>query len=96
LFLSRSLVERRLQQLTAKLNLDYERALAWSFAQAVLSAIWKIEDGLTLDPTDPILKIGKYHSTAVAEPLLILNRANRPASVSKGRGELWRKQTQLS
>jgi streptomycin 6-kinase len=57
LFLSRSIVERRLNQLTAKLNLNYERALAWSFAQAVLSAIWKIEDGSTVNPTDQSLSL---------------------------------------
>jgi len=38
LFLSSSTTERRLKQFTNKLNLDYERALGWTFAQAVLSA----------------------------------------------------------
>lgn len=65
LFLSHSIVERRLQQLTAQLNLDYERALAWSFAQAVLSAIWKIEDGFTVTPTDQSLSLAN-----IIRPLL--------------------------
>jgi streptomycin 6-kinase len=59
LFLSRSTIARRLKQLTKKLNLDYERALAWSFAQAVLSAIWSIEDGFALYPTDPVLRLAE-------------------------------------
>ena len=57
LFLSRSTIARRLKQLTKKLDLDFERALAWSFAQAVLSAIWSIEDGFAVYPTDPVLRL---------------------------------------
>ena len=57
LFLSRATIERRLSQLTNKLNLDYQRALGWAFAQAVLSAIWSIEDGFAVDATDPALRL---------------------------------------
>ena len=59
LFLSRSTVERRLKQFTSKLNLDYERGLAWGFAQAVLSAIWEIEDGFAVDETNPALRLAE-------------------------------------
>jgi streptomycin 6-kinase len=45
LFLSRRVIERRLKQFVTILNIDYERTLAWAFAQAVLSAIWQVEDG---------------------------------------------------
>ena len=45
LFSSRAVVERRLRILTDALQLDYRRPLEWSFAQAVLSAIWDVEDG---------------------------------------------------
>ena len=45
LFTNRATIERRLQILTSSLPLNYERALRWSFAQAVLSAIWDVEDG---------------------------------------------------
>jgi streptomycin 6-kinase len=55
--LSRSTIERRLKQFTSKLHLDYERALAWGFAQAVLSAIWDIEDGFVVDATHPSLRL---------------------------------------
>jgi streptomycin 6-kinase len=55
--LSRSTIERRLKQFTSRLHLDYERALAWGFAQAVLSAIWDIEDGFVVDATHPSLRL---------------------------------------
>jgi streptomycin 6-kinase len=44
-------IKRRLETLTTGLQLDYSRALRWSYAQSVLSAIWDIEDHhfLTLD-----------------------------------------------
>jgi len=59
LFLSRSTIERRLKQFTSKLNLDFERALAWAFAQAVLSAIWTIEDGFVVEATNPSLRLAE-------------------------------------
>jgi streptomycin 6-kinase len=65
LFLSRPTIERRLEQFTARLDLDYERALAWGFAQTVLSAIWSIEDGLTVDATNSALRL-----TEVIRPML--------------------------
>jgi streptomycin 6-kinase len=57
LSLSRATIERRLEQFTSKLHLDYERALAWGFAQAVLSAIWDIEDGFVVDATHASLRL---------------------------------------
>ena len=40
-----AIISHRLGTLTDLLHLDHSRALNWSFAQAVLSAIWNIEDG---------------------------------------------------
>lgn len=37
-------IERRASQLASKLTLDLSRVVKWTFAQAVLSAIWSIED----------------------------------------------------
>jgi streptomycin 6-kinase len=65
LFLSRLTIERRLKQLVDRLNLDFERSLAWGFAQAVLSAIWTIEDGFTVDPTNSSLRLA-----AIIRPML--------------------------
>jgi streptomycin 6-kinase len=38
-------IERRLERFGLALGLDTSRARGWCFAQAVLSAIWSIEDG---------------------------------------------------
>ena len=38
-------IEHRLKGLVTSLEIDYQRTVEWSFAQAVLSAIWQIEDG---------------------------------------------------
>ena len=57
LFASESTIERRLELFVSKLNLDFRRALAWGFAQAVLSAIWSVEDGFTVDPRNPSLML---------------------------------------
>lgn len=59
LFLSRPIIERRLEQLTTRLAIDYERTLQWTFAQAVLSAIWSIEDGFAVDAAHPVLKVAE-------------------------------------
>lgn len=58
-FLSPLMIERRLKQFTSRLNLDFERALAWSFAQAVLSAIWTVEDGFAMDAMNPALRLAE-------------------------------------
>ncbi len=40
----RSLMARRIDQLSAELGFERERIANWGFAQAVLSAVWSIED----------------------------------------------------
>ncbi len=57
LFLSRATIERRLKAFSDKLNLDFKRMLGWSFAQAVLSAIWEIEDGFAVNAMNPSLRL---------------------------------------
>lgn len=57
LFASTTVIDRRLHVLTEALNLNYRRALEWSFAQAVLSAIWEIEDGHAVGPNNPALRL---------------------------------------
>jgi streptomycin 6-kinase len=49
LFTARETIEARLSCFARTLSLDTDRALRWTFAQAVLSAIWEVEDGRTLD-----------------------------------------------
>ncbi|HKQ93709.1 MAG TPA: aminoglycoside phosphotransferase family protein [Blastocatellia bacterium] len=57
LFATPETVERRLRCFEAKLKLNYDRALAWGFAQAVLSAIWSVEDGFAVDAGNPSLRL---------------------------------------
>lgn len=52
LFTSPASIERRLK-CYASLKIDPERVLRWGFAQAVLSAIWSLEDGFPVDATNP-------------------------------------------
>ena len=46
-------IKTRLETLTTALHLDYTRALRWSYAQAILSALWGIEDGYPITANDP-------------------------------------------
>ena len=50
-------LERRLRMLCAEVGLDYERALRWVFAGAVLSAIWGVEDDGRLRDDDVSLTL---------------------------------------
>ncbi len=50
-------VERRLKIYEERLKLDIKRALGWGFAQAVLSAIWSVEDGFAIDDKNPALRL---------------------------------------
>ena len=45
-----AIINCRLCTLSDLLHLDHSRTLNWSFAQSVLSAIWDVEDGYTIDP----------------------------------------------
>ncbi len=53
LFVQPATVEGRPKRLTSRLKLDFRRALAWGFAQEVLSAIWGVEDGFRVDARNP-------------------------------------------
>ena len=57
LFASPEAVGKRLRRFEAGLKLDSDRALAWAFAQAVLSAIWSVEDGFVVDAENPSLRL---------------------------------------
>jgi len=52
-------IKRRLDILTTALHLDYTRALRWSYAQSILSAIWDIEDGHPLTRDNPSLLLAR-------------------------------------
>ncbi|HEU4387422.1 MAG TPA: aminoglycoside phosphotransferase family protein [Blastocatellia bacterium] len=57
LFVSPGVVERRLKVYESRLKLDPARMLGWSFAQAVLSAIWSVEDGFAVDAANPAIML---------------------------------------
>lgn len=59
LFLSPTTIDRRVKQFTTGLKLDSRRVIQWAFAQAVLSAIWDIEDGHEFDAMNSALKLAK-------------------------------------
>jgi streptomycin 6-kinase len=48
-----STIYRRIDCFATRLKLDAERSLAWAFGQAVLSAVWLVEDGFTVGPVTP-------------------------------------------
>lgn len=58
-YINPRIINRRLQTLTELLHLDHSRTLNWSFAQAVLSAIWDVEDGYPVTPSNPSLLLAQ-------------------------------------
>lgn len=53
LFAEPSAIERRVERFARELSLDTTRTLAWGFAQAVLSAVWAVEDGFAVGRDNP-------------------------------------------
>ncbi|MFN2601618.1 MAG: aminoglycoside phosphotransferase family protein [Gemmatimonadaceae bacterium] len=50
IFSAPEVIERRIRQFEGALKLDADRILGWGFSQAVLSAIWGVEDGYSVPP----------------------------------------------
>ncbi len=69
LFASPGIVERRVGQYAARLGIDADRTLHWAYAEAVLSAIWSVEDGFPVDSTHLSLQLAR-----AIEPLLAQER----------------------
>jgi streptomycin 6-kinase len=59
LIASPEVIERRLAIFHAALGIDVDRARAWAFAQAVLSAIWSVEDGHAVDDNTAALRVAR-------------------------------------
>lgn len=66
LLASRPIVERRLEHFARALNLNSARALSWTFAQAVLSAIWSVEDGFAVSATNPAIQVANVVAPMLA------------------------------
>jgi streptomycin 6-kinase len=56
-FFSREAIQRRLRRYERQSKLDVNRVMEWAFAQAVLSAIWSIEDGFAVDANQPAIRL---------------------------------------
>ncbi|HJT66148.1 MAG TPA: aminoglycoside phosphotransferase family protein [Pyrinomonadaceae bacterium] len=65
LFTNRATIARRLEILTNLLALNPSRTLRWCFAQAVLSAVWDVEDGHHVNDNHPALLLAR-----TLEPML--------------------------
>jgi streptomycin 6-kinase len=50
LFADPATIRKRVDRFARDLALDATRVLSWAFAQAVLSAVWTVEDGLEITP----------------------------------------------
>lgn len=70
-FISRNRIETRIKKLTERLHLESGRVLAWGFTQAVLSAIWDVEDGFPVDAMHPSLRLAN-----AIQPMLPITRAS--------------------
>ena len=57
LYSSASPVEQRVACFVQHLRIDAARVLEWAYAQAVLSAIWTVEDDGVVRPDDPALQL---------------------------------------
>lgn len=57
LFTSPDTINRRVQRLAAALRVEGRRVLQWAFAQAVLSAIWAVEDGFRVEADNPTVAL---------------------------------------
>jgi streptomycin 6-kinase len=67
LFANQRTVERRVNEMAERLGIDARRVLEWGFAQAVLSAIWSVEDGGAVTPDAPVLQLARVLLPRVSE-----------------------------
>lgn len=59
LFTEPAAITRRADRFGRELHLDVGRILAWAFAQAVLAAIWAVEDGFVVGPDNAWLALAR-------------------------------------
>jgi streptomycin 6-kinase len=59
LFAVHATVERRVRRYADALGMDPWRILAWGFANAVLSAVWGVEDGFAVAADAPTLRLAR-------------------------------------
>lgn len=62
IFSAPQIIERRINKFASALKLDADRILGWGFSQAVLSAIWGVEDGYSLPPESVPIMVARSMS----------------------------------
>jgi streptomycin 6-kinase len=70
-FTAQSTIARRVDRFASELQLDRPRLVGWAFAQAVLAAVWLVEDGLAIEPDHPWLTLAARLEPMVKEIGLI-------------------------
>lgn len=68
LFAHPDVIRRRADLFARTLSIDSARALRWAFAQAVLAAIWQIEDGRPIEPDNRWLAFARAIGSVCDEP----------------------------
>lgn len=68
-FTNPSVIVARVECLSRTLSLNHARVLAWAYAQAVLAAIWAIEDGEALEHIDPWLELATTLRPMLRDPV---------------------------
>ena len=67
LFARADVIRRRVDRFADTLGVDPVRVLRWAFAQAVLAAIWQIEDGVRLEPNNRWLAFARAIGSLTGE-----------------------------
>jgi streptomycin 6-kinase len=68
LYSSPHAVQARVREFSNELPVDEERVVEWAYAQAVLSAIWTVEDGGRISDSEPSLLLARA-SAELLNPL---------------------------
>lgn len=61
-------ISRRVKLICQELGLDERRVLGWCFAQAILSAIWTVEDGGSAEDLGRTLRLAEATLTLLQKP----------------------------
>ena len=57
MFTDPDVIDARIRILSDTLNINRDRVVAWAFAQAVLAALWLVEDDEPVPPDHPWLTL---------------------------------------
>ncbi len=83
LYMNPAVVRRRTARFAEALDLDRERVAEWAFAQAVLSAIWTIEDHERLSPENPAISPGERRKAVASVSRTEARTFAKPGSGSR-------------